>query len=258
MQRELNKNKQEDKKAFKGFIKTIVLAALAGIVTGIVIGFAKLSLRQGVQGIGTQIWSTYICPYGIWFTTVFCSLCIVILYQKSKNIFAVWDGENEEAADKADVYLSYALWISSMEIVLDFFIFGASISLFLEEASFRASILFLGGMAVSLVCICVAQQKIVNLTKEFNPEKCGSIYDKKFQKKWEESCDEAEKWQIYKSGYHAYKVAQYACIGLWFVCVVGDFIWEFGAVPVAMVTLLWGIMTTAYTFEALRIVHSQD
>ena len=48
------------------------------------------------------------------------------------------------------------------------------------------------------------QQMTVDFQKIMNPEKQGSVYDLRFQKKWEESCDELEKFTIYRSAYKAY------------------------------------------------------
>lgn len=39
----------------------------------------------------------------------------------------------------------------------------------------------------------IIQQKAVDITKIMYPEKTASVYDLKFQKKWVDSCDEAEK-----------------------------------------------------------------
>lgn len=39
----------------------------------------------------------------------------------------------------------------------------------------------------------IIQQKAVDITKIMYPEKTASGYDLKFQKKWVDSCDEAEK-----------------------------------------------------------------
>lgn len=39
----------------------------------------------------------------------------------------------------------------------------------------------------------IIQQKAVDINKIMYPEKTASVYDLKFQKKWVDSCDEAEK-----------------------------------------------------------------
>ena len=44
----------------------------------------------------------------------------------------------------------------------------------------------------------------VDAAKKTNPEKTASVYDTKFQKKWLDSCDEAEKIMIGKCAFKAY------------------------------------------------------
>ena len=101
--------------------------------------------------------------------------------------------------------------------------------------------------------ILLAQRKIIDFLKEMNPEKKGSIYDVKFSKKWEESCDEAEKLAIYKCGYKAYNSVNTACIVLWLFCFIGSSIWNFGIMPVAMVSIIWFVLITSYTLESYKI-----
>ena len=40
------------------------------------------------------------------------------------------------------------------------------------------------------------QQRSVDLTKRLYPEKTASVYDTHFRKKWLDSCDEAETWNL--------------------------------------------------------------
>ena len=111
-----------------------------------------------------------------------------------------------------------------------------------------------GGVFVAgLIILTIEQQKLVNLTKEINPEKKGSIYDVKFQKKWEASCDEAELFAIYKSAYRSYCITQRLCIILWLFCIIGGFVWGFGAVPVLLVSIIWGTMITSYSYYAIHL-----
>ncbi len=75
----------------------------------------------------------------------------------------------------------------------------------------------------------------------------------KFAKKWEESCDEAEKINIYKSAYKSYRSVQMTCMVLLLVCILGDFVWHFGLMPVAMVSIIWIVQTTSYSLESIGL-----
>lgn len=79
-----------------------------------------------------------------------------------------------------------------------------------------------------LVLAVLLQQKTVDLVKEMNPEKKGSIYDEKFQKLWWESCDEAERRQIGQASYKAYSTASKFCAYFWGALFLGNMIFDYG------------------------------
>lgn len=86
-----------------------------------------------------------------------------------------------------------------------------------------------------------------------NPEKRGSVYDAKFQKKWFESCDESERRQIGQACYRAYMVTGRVCMGLWLVLVVLTMVFEMSLLPVFILLLIWGVMQVTYTLECIRL-----
>lgn len=154
--------------------------------------------------------------------------------------------------------LSYAMWFTSINMIWNYFIFGAACSngvlVKMQQGSGLKGVLALVVFfLLSVAIMSVEQQKLVNLTKQYNPEKQGSVFDTKFKEKWEGSCDEAELLMVYKCAYRAYNAVQYTCIGLWLVCLLGNFMWDFGPMPVAMITIIWGVMTTVYCFEAIKL-----
>ena len=86
-----------------------------------------------------------------------------------------------------------------------------------------------------------------------NPEKHGSVYDTKFQKKWLESCDESERRQIGQACYKAYMVATRFCLGLWLVLVILSMVFEMSILPVFVLLLVWGVLQVTYTLECIRL-----
>ena len=97
------------------------------------------------------------------------------------------------------------------------------------------------------------QQLMVDLEKEMNPSKTGSVYDSKFRDKWEESCDEMEKMMIYKSAYKAYKSAGLACLFLWVITAILSIAFKTGPLPCIAVSIIWLVMTVSYCREAMRL-----
>lgn len=111
---------------------------------------------------------------------------------------------------------------------------------------------FLGLIAV-MVATVIAQNRIVNFTKEINPEKKGSVYDLKFRKTWIASCDEAEQLQIYRAAFRAYTAMNYAALGMFLVCFIGMLSWNFGLLPLTMVLFVWLTGVIVYGVESLRM-----
>jgi len=74
----------------------------------------------------------------------------------------------------------------------------------------------------------------------------------KFQKKWEESCDEAEKLKIYKSAFSAYKATNSACIVVWLALFFLNMLFETGVMPLVVVCVLWAVLQIAYYIESVK------
>ena len=64
-----------------------------------------------------------------------------------------------------------------------------------------------------------------------NPEKTASVYDTKFQKKWMESCDEAEKIMIGKCAFKAYAATNTVCSILSIVLAICALVFGIGFLP---------------------------
>lgn len=257
MNQEVIRIKQEDKKALKKFWVIIVFALILGALSGFGLAFAKFSYTSDMGDRIRQA-AHKVIPYGIPVVTISVLLAVATIYRKSRRIFAAWDGEEEESLSRAETWMSYALWLTSVNTIWNFFIYAAAFVTGIWEdinagTGFNQVMLFSAEFLAAIFVCIIEQQKLVNLEKEINPEKYGSVYDVKFQKKWEDSCDEAEKLAIYKSGYRAYKIVQRECSILWTVCMLAGFIWEIGVLPVLLVSVIWATLTTGYCMEAIRL-----
>ena len=257
MSQESMRIKSEDKKAFGKFAVYVAAALIIGVLLGVGMGFAKLN---GMDMTGHTVLNAtfFALPYGIPVVTLFILVVVAVIYHRSKKVFLAWNGEDEECMDAVEKQLSCALWLSSINMIWNFCLFGMGFCLDNAESmevhyELETSMLLIGVFVAGLIILTIEQQKLVNLTKEINPEKKGSIYDVKFQKKWEASCDEAELFTIYKSAYRSYCITQRLCIILWLFCIIGGFVWGFGAVPVLLVSIIWGTMITSYSYYAIHL-----
>ena len=223
--------RRDNRRALPKYLLTILLFGLLGGVLGFFTGVA------GAAGVAETVRQALdrvlaVCaPWGIVGSAVVLLGAGWYLYAAAKRRFAAWDGEDEDAMDAAEQQLSWALLLTGLVIILDFFFFAASI----------------------IYGRFLLQQKIVDLERRINPEKRGSVYDMKFQKTWMDSCDEAERAQIGQACYRAYMVGTKVCIFLWVALLILNFVFDFGLLPIAAVLAVWGAMQTVYALECIRL-----
>jgi hypothetical protein len=92
----------------------------------------------------------------------------------------------------------------------------------------------------------------VDAAKKTNPEKTASVYDLKFQKKWMDNCDEAEKIMIGKCALKAYAVTNTVCTVLSVVLAICALVFNIGFLPSLAVCLIWIVNLSVYCKEALK------
>ena len=102
----------------------------------------------------------------------------------------------------------------------------------------------------------IIQQRCVDAVKRMNPEKTASVYDVKFQRKWMDSCDEAEKLMIGKCAYKAYAAANTACAVLAIIFAVCALIFNTGFLPSFAMCVIWFVPQFIYYRETIR--YSKD
>lgn len=244
--------KKEDKKAFKGFAIMMVISAMIGAVIGGGFKYLQENLGDNLSEFLVNR-LMMITPYASLVLSILVIIVSVVIYKNSRKNLKLWNqsDEQEEMIDNIEEKLSYVLLFTSVNLILGFFFFGAGMAL-LSEDSYTKVILFLVGFIVCVVSTILIQNKVVNLEKEINPFLNGSVYDFKFSKKWIDSCDEAIKLNIYKSSFKAHKSVTNTCLILWIICVIGYDFFDFGIMPLVMVTIIWLVQTVSYCRESIK------
>ncbi len=255
-------NKKEDKKAIKKFLLILVGAFFLGIGIGAGSAFVREVLGNATAKEAIVQVLQILAVYGGYvFTTVLLAACI-LLYKKSRREYASWDEEDEDVLQGIETKLSFGLWFSNLILFGSYFFFAVGVwaveladaesAIQMDEAGFGLSIgvVFLH-MAYALAASCIVQQKLVNLTKEINPEKKGSIYDMKFQDKWLENCDEAERFAVYKCSFKTFKIMQLTGMILWLICLIGQMIFDTGVFATIIVTVFMVIQTSVYSVQGI-------
>ena len=251
--------RQENKKALPKFALLVVLSLAGGVALGLVLTILGLeNLGDGLEAAG-RFFSRYLAaPLLVAVPILELAVCLPIYFGAKKKL-AAWDGEDEAAGSEAEARLSVCIWITGTALILNLFLMSAMTANFVNDAGtdrMMPSQMFFSGwgafMANFVVCV-VLQQKLVDLTKRLNPEKRGSVYDTKFQKKWYESCDEAERLIVGQCAMKAYQAMARVCLGLWLVFLLGGMFFDWGFLPSLAVCIVWGVGQSVYSWYAVKL-----
>lgn len=255
-------NRKEDKKALGKFAAMLALAFVIGLGVGLGSAFFKAMLTDSaIKETIVNVLQSMAIYGGYVFTTVLL-IASVVLHKKSRQEYIAWDEEDEDVLAEIETKISYVNWFANLIMYGSYFFFSAGVwaadildakcALEQDETGFWLALgaVFLH-MAYALVAACLIQQKAVNLTKEINPEKKGSIYDMKFQDKWLANCDEAERFAVYKCSFQTFKTMQITGLILWVLCLVGQMVFGTGAFATIIVTIYMIIQTSVYSVQGI-------
>lgn len=250
----------KSRKQIERLCQNLFLVMVLSLIIGGGFGFCAAryglnTLAGGMKSTGA-FFGTYIAPWLMLATAVIVPMICVPIYKSAKRLLSSWDGENEETSDTIDNKLSIVIWITSAALILSYFLIAASysggFSTFENQNSMVSFVVGIVGFFAILIEAVIIQQKCVDAAKKTNPEKTASVYDTKFQKKWMDSCDEAEKIMIGKCAFKAYSATNTVCSALAIVLAVCALVFEIGFLPSLVVCIIWIVNQSVYCKEALR------
>ncbi len=245
-----------NRKALPKFLLFAVVCAIIGGVIGYYSGHGAanggMDQLVGMMKDAGSFFGTHIAPWLMLALVVIMPAVCVPIYRSARKLAAAWDGEDEDTSDAVDV----VIWLTSAAMILFFFLIAASYSGgFATFDSKDSTIIFSIGVAAFfaiMVEAIIIQQKCVDTAKQTNPEKKASVYDMRFQKKWLEECDEAEKIMIGKCAFKAYSTTNMVCAVLAIVLAVSALVFDIGFLPSLVVCLVWIVNLSVYCREAMR------
>lgn len=182
------------------------------------------------------------------------TISAVILYCKAKKAADNWDGEDEDEIEKIEKDLDRPVIIDSILIIVNTILFSCTCYFLLDDPNAYALIpgaVFLIGLTITIVL----NEKCIILAKQLNPEKRGSTFDPKFQKKWLASCDEAQKQMIWHAGFAAFKAGNTACYFMWSITFLLQMLLRFGLMPMICVGVIWLVINVTYSYTAYKLEH---
>lgn len=254
MERQNDPVRRDNRKALPKFILFFTLSLIGGGVVGFLLAtFTKdADLPAAVRAAG-MVFGVRVAPWLLCAFPVVQLALFLPLYQSAKARLARWDGEDEAASDAIEGRLSVALWSGNLLHIAAMFLLAAVFGTFSKQTAsplfFVATIAFL----ITLLLNLVTQQRIIDLTRRLYPEKRGSVYDMRFQKKWLASCDEAERAVIGQCAQKAYSAVTYACLVLWMVLVIAGLFLGTGFLPVLAVCVIWAVAQSVYCYWSFRL-----
>lgn len=250
-----NEIKQANRKAMKKSLPIFIIACVGGGVLGFCGAYFGVDQIAGSLKTAGSWFSATLAPWLLVACLIaYIAVCLP-LYRSAKKRLAQWDGEDETILNAMDSRLSIAMWASSIFMICGMFLIAtvyASSKSLLDNAPLFFLLLTLVFLALLLVN-AISQQKLVDLTKSLYPEKEGSVYDLHFQKKWVDSCDEAEKIMIGQCAYKAYAAVNGTCIALWTLFTLGALFLDTGILPVLTVCIIWAVSQSVYCWWSIKL-----
>lgn len=246
--------KEANRKAMPGFL----LLALVGAIVGGIVGFysAKYDvdrLAGGMKSAGA-FFGNYVSSWILLAIAVITPIVVIPVYQKTKRLLLAWDGEDESVCDIAEKKLNTVLLINGIALISAFFLISATYSggFAMIEKHLNMYVLAIVAFLVILAEGIITQQKVVDIIKIMYPEKTASVYDLKFQKKWVDSCDEAEKIMIGRCAFEAFKVTNSVCGALSVILAISALMFDIGFLPSFVVCLIWLVNQCVYCRAAAK------
>ncbi len=251
MKEENNLFTPEDRKAKKIFILICIIAAFCGAVLSILFQVIKYYAVNPSQGLCRM--SPYICL----FVAVCSCIACMVFFNQGKSLYNQTK-EDEEKISKCEWKFDTCIAIASLSIIPTYLFFALGLSSGQSTdntVSFiRIYVLCLVSLLLSLVSTIYYQRKAINFLKIINPEKKGSIYDLNFDKKWLDSCDEAQKLQIYKGGYKSFLFTKYTCLVAWLISFLFVLFTGEGVLAVILISVIWFASTLGYVIETHKVI----
>lgn len=245
--------KSANRKALPKFILLTLISTAAGGAVGYISAKYGLDAMAGSIKSAGAFFGAHIAPWLIAAMAVIVPAVCIPIYCGAKALMACWDGEDEEISERIDRKLSAALWVGSAATIVNFFLLAVVYSG--GFGAFRRPVPFIVAVAAFIAVMVetiIIQQRCVDAVKRMNPEKTASVYDVKFQRKWMDSCDEAEKLMIGKCAYKAYAAANTACAVLAIIFAVCALIFNTGFLPPFAVCVIWFVLQFIYYRETIR------
>ncbi|MBQ7714913.1 MAG: DUF3169 family protein, partial [Clostridia bacterium] len=228
-------NNRSDKRIILIFCAIMIIGGVAGFLFGL---YSKHINYDGIAGIIKS--NMAVIAYALLVVFVLMTVILIFLtllkHGEAKRT-ALLAKEDEDLYETAESKTNSCILISSVASVTAFVLssFSLWIIVFSDvDLSIKKVLLFssLPLFLINLFWSLYIQRASVDLIKKINPEKRGNILDIKFDKTWEESCDEGELRSMYEAGYRAYMFTTKLCYVMFLIACISMVVLHTGIFPI--------------------------
>lgn len=236
----------------KTIIKMIFFMIIGGIFGAIIsLGLLKLNDTENIK-IASNIGDFFVKNnIGIYLLLlIMFYLPSVYLFIKGKSIYVKLDNMSDEECEiqtkigqkKFDIALS----LNAIFMIFNFMIFGTTFAEIANNEMVIISLFMLNIFSSSMLEIITIRfiQKMDNRLK-------GDPTTLRFSKDFVESCDEAEKLKIYKSGYQSFQFTKQVSLGFVILTILCNLLLDTGAFPVFISCSFMLTITASYSYYAI-------
>ena len=237
---------QDNRRALPKFLAVVAASAVLGGIGGFLAAAAAKPEMLEAMRTGLDRVMQMVGPWGIPVSSVVLLLPAWLHYCSARRLYRCLEPDAEEnTVEEIQRRTNFSLLFNTLETIFAFFFLAASFQY--TYAPFNV-VLFL----IAVTCIILLEQKVIDLTRRINPEKKGSAYDLKFQKTWFASCDEAEQAQIGQASFQAFRTTTVACMIVYVVLTLINFIAGTGLLPVLTALVIFGVLQVSYLLACIR------
>ncbi|MDK2941175.1 MAG: hypothetical protein PWP56_688 [Acetobacterium sp.] len=241
-------------KKLNSTIKFFIILALSAFIGGLLGGsivYGEAAINRSLNSFQNFIITNNLLIQAI--LLGFCAILILILYFSAKLKVKQLEENNDVLFDQIDRQLGFLVPFISVTMITGFCLFGITIANTLEDFEFLGFFIFLANTAFTLIMTVLT----IKLTKVLYPGKKGNPLDFNFDKEWVKSCDEAEKFIIYKAAYRCYQLMNIVYCGAVTLCMLTSIAVSIGIFPYLLIGFLWITQTLIYAISANRFQHGQ-
>lgn len=157
------------------------------------------------------------------------------------------DIEEDTAGQLFEKFLNRSLLANSLYFIFAFILFAIGADD--RNPFFWGSLVVFG---VFMFISSMLETNVIRSLQKYDPMKKGEPTSIKFGKQFLDSCDEAERQMIYKTGFESFSFMQVAIIIIFTFTIFTKLMFNAGNFPILLVGLIWLVQILSYFYYAAK------